>query len=253
MKIVVNPEYAHLGDFISSLPTRPFPRGEVIYHGRNTIEKVTAPDGTVLVIKCYKRPTRVNQLVYSGLRWSKARRSYEYAGRFKRMGIATAEAVAYIEVAVCGVFHTGYFISRHIDLPLLADIDSYTPEQRSAILSDLAAFTAKMHSAGIMHGDYNHGNIFVRHTDLGYSFALIDINRVVFRRMDMRLSAREMRWTLPRMQLVEMAGQYAQIRGFNPDLFCGAVLMHRSLSPRDKLKKMMHAIIDPILGKPGRA
>ena len=74
MKIVINPKYSYLADFINSLPDKnPFPE-EVFQNDRNYVYKITVED-TPLVVKKYKRPTLANCFIYTWFRMGKAERS----------------------------------------------------------------------------------------------------------------------------------------------------------------------------------
>ncbi len=242
VKIIVHPDYAHLEAFVRSIPERTTPSGQMLHCGRNSIEKVTAPDGTTLVVKRYKKPTMVNQLVYSGLRWSKPRRSYEFALRFQEYGIRTADPVACIEVKKHGVFHTGYYISRFISDRLLSQVDACDSIEREAVLRAFARFTVDLHQKKVKHGDYNPNNVLFRYEDGDYRFLLIDINRVQFRTLSKRDCANEFRRLFDRQNLVVIAGQYALLRGWNPDVFCATVLLHRGIDLRGRFKKVLHFI-----------
>lgn len=254
MQIVVNPLYAHLREFISEIPLHRYACDEILYNKRNVVEKVTAPNGMVLVIKKYARPTIANQWVYTFLRWSKPKRSYKFARRFDEYGLQTAERVAYIETSKCGIFHTGYYITRFVDQHTITQIDLCLPEERRGVLNDLASFMVELHSKGITHGDFNSGNIFYQLEGGHYRFTLIDINRMQFRRRVSKSTAvKEFKRLLNRQNMIEVAGQYAALRGWNADLFCGAILMDRGLALTHRLKKILHAIIYPFVKTETRA
>ena len=73
MKVVINPKYNFLTDFIYHLPGCFFKDGETIYQGRNILKKYDI-QGYRLIVKRFKRPNIINQIVYSFFRRSKARR-----------------------------------------------------------------------------------------------------------------------------------------------------------------------------------
>ena len=50
-KIKINPKYEHLRNFIESIPDVFEEKGREIYHLRNVIKVLTAPDGTIINIK----------------------------------------------------------------------------------------------------------------------------------------------------------------------------------------------------------
>ena len=187
MRVVVNPKYAYLTEFIQSIPKQEYECDLVFRDYRNVLQKVTV-DGTAMVIKRYKRPTIANCFIYSYFRTNKAKRSYEYAFRLEEMGFATAEPIAYIEIKKNGFFHTGYFISSFLSHPLLDTINEYDAETKTEIIKDFAAYTADLNEKGIVHYDYNLSNIFFYKEDgkSNYQFALIDINRMRFKHFSKR-------------------------------------------------------------------
>ncbi len=250
MKIRLDPAYAHLETLIRSIPEGGYSCAETFRRERNTVEKIVAEDGTVLVVKRYKRPTRINQVVYSGLRWSKPRRSYKFAGRLREMGVDTADRVAYIEVRKYGFYHTGYYISRFVDDPMLSSIQDWPGAEREKVLAEFARFTVMLHTKGIRHNDYNPGNIFFRREGDAYRFSIIDINRIQFGRLSRKACAKEFRrMGLSSAETAYVAECYANLRGWKADLFCGGVLLGRGLDPHWTIKRILHAIARPFGGK----
>ena len=69
---------------------------EVIYRGRNTLYRLRMGDSAVIV-KEFGRPNAVNAFVYTTLRRSKARRSYENAERMRGLGFESPEPIAWGE------------------------------------------------------------------------------------------------------------------------------------------------------------
>ena len=55
MKVVINPKYNFLTDFIYHLPGCFFKDGETIYQGRNILKKYDI-QGYRLIVKRFKRP-----------------------------------------------------------------------------------------------------------------------------------------------------------------------------------------------------
>ena len=253
LNFIVNHFYSHLREFVNGIPYHRYECDEMLDNSRNTIEKVTAPDGTKLVIKCYKRPTLVNQVVYTFLRWSKPKRSYIFANMLWENDIQTADQVAYIEMFKWGIFHTGYYITRFISDELLENVNALNEEDREFVLHDFAQFTYDLHLKGIKHGDYNAKNVFFRHENGRYIFTLIDINRLQFRRrMTKKSCIKEFQRLLSRKDLIIVAERYAELRGWNVDLFCGAVLMNRGLNITGKFKRVLHAVIRPFVSNENR-
>ncbi len=239
MKLVVNPKYERFTDFLRRIPDGTIETEEVYKRNRNLVTRITH-EGVDLVVKQFKVPNGLNKFVYSWLRQSKARRSFEYAQRLLDMGIDTAEPVAYIEIRKSGLFHTGYFISKFVEDNLLHTIEKCDRETQEAIIRDFARFTVEMNDNGLFHKDYNSGNIFYRKDGDRFRFALIDINRLRFRRPNKNEVINSLdRLTLSRLLTVQISAEYANLRGWNPDTLSGAVLMQKGMNMRKRVKNLL--------------
>lgn len=236
MKIVVNPEYAYLSDFINKVSTEEFIYESLIRNDRNTITKATV-NGCTMVIKQYKRPTLFNCFVYSFLRKSKARRSYEYAFRLKELGVGTADPIAYIEKKKNGFFHTGFFISLYLPYPQVDMLDRYDKDIADKVLDDFIEFTVRTHEKGVMHRDYNLSNILF-HKEEGedsYRFDLIDINRMKFNRFSEKHCLRVLKVMGLELPVFTAFGErYATLRGWNTEIFCGKLMLARGYNNRQR-------------------
>ena len=188
--ITINPKYEHLRTFIEQIPAVFDCQGEEIYHMRNIIKVMQAPDGTAVNVKRYHVPRGFNSVVYSlGLRKPKGRRAYEYPERLLQNGIDTPEPIAYIEERRYGLLGYTYFVSVQCDyghtLYEVGDTPEGTYEELAA---QLAAFAATMHEKNIMHKDFTPGNILFYCDDDGhYHFSLVDTNRMHFGPVDIRM------------------------------------------------------------------
>ena len=71
MKVIINPKYNALENFIKNLPTRfeKLTEYELLRNGRNRIVRCRV-DGYGLVIKSYGNPSFINSIVYGTLRQS---------------------------------------------------------------------------------------------------------------------------------------------------------------------------------------
>ena len=228
MKIVVHPRYRHLSGLAENIAKGRISAIHTFCNQRNVVQKIIE-NGETLVVKRYKRPTLFNMLAYTLFRKSKARRAYEFALKLQAMGIETPDPVAYIEIKKNGWFHTGYFISKYIDYLPLSIIDTYPEEKRREILEAFARFTVSLHMLGVMHGDYSTSNIlFVKRTD-GYHFALIDINRMRFKRMTRRNCIHNFRRLgLNLNSQLDAICQYARLRHWSETWTFAAVLIYRN-------------------------
>ena len=243
-KIVLDPAYSHLAKQIRKIPSGDFRILHTYCDQRNTVCKIEL-DGEVFALKQYKRPTRFNQFAYTFFRKSKARRAYEYALRMQKLGFETAAPVAYLEISSRGLFHTGYFLSEFIPYPLLSSLREEDEEYKK-ILRDFAAFGVEMHEKGVFNLDMNPGNVFYYKSGENYRFALIDINRIRFRRHLTRNDCVEVFKhldNLPPPALSIVLAHYAHLRRWNPQLLCGAVMLRQGVNLPRRIKMRFRSIL----------
>jgi len=250
MKISIAPRYARYEDFVRSIPDRFDREGVCLHRGRNTI-KAFVCDGTRLVVKKYKTPNPFNRFAYTFFRKDKARRAYEHAQELTRRGFETPEAVAWIRIARGGLFADGYFVSLYCDYASLYPILNPTDPKRmfpeyTPLYDALARFIVSLHEAGILHKDLNQTNILYTSTADGFRFALIDINRMTFRR---KLSRRRSLLNLDRLgcdldTFYYISRRYALLRGWDQTRGLLASMLGRGLfekrqQDKDRLKRRL--------------
>lgn len=221
IRIVIDPKWEYLNDFIHSIPITFDASGVVIYDERNKIRLFDTPAGSV-VVKSYAVPHLVNRIVYGNFRKSKARRAYEYGKEIIACGFDTPEPVAYIETVHGALFGRSYFVS----LPSrysrdFREISDFPPTpQTERILVDFARFTARLHDNRILHEDYTPGNIRfgAGEGNPGFGFELIDTNRMKFCDVSMETACRNMAdLYIIDEQYRLLARSYAEARGFDAD------------------------------------
>ena len=226
--IDIHPRYEHLRAFIGQIPATMESKGTYIYGGRrNLICSMTAPDGTLLNVKRFCQPKALNRLVYStGIRQPKGRRAYTYPQRLLDKGIATPDAVAYIEERnALQLIGQSYFIS--IQCPykhLLYEMGDAIPELYEPMAIALAAFAAHMHQQEVLHLDFSPGNILWdyksgQHTqpsESSFDFSVVDINRMHFGPVSMQKGCRSFaRLWGPKRFVQLLVEEYARRRGFD--------------------------------------
>ena len=149
-----------------------------IHKARNEL-KIIENSNIETIVKSFKVPNILNQIVYSFFRDSKAKKSYEYS---LKIGKFTPKPIGYIEYYHSYLLKNSYFISEKFDYdftirePLL---DKNFPE-RENIFKVFARFTLEIHNANIFHNDYSPGNILIKKDKDTYIFKIVDINRMGF-------------------------------------------------------------------------
>jgi len=219
--IDIAPAYESLRQWIETLPARFEREGETIYHSRNHIKVMSAPDGTRLNVKQYHRPGGLNLLIYSwGLRRPKGRRAFTYPALLLERGIETPQPVAYIEERNGTLLGKSYFVSQQCPYRhTLYELPNLDKTASAALATAIARHTATMHERGILHRDYSPGNILWDIDEDGnYRFSLVDINRMRFGDIPPAEGLRNLsRLWSSKSDFCLMARTYAACRNFDPE------------------------------------
>jgi len=184
MKLVVHPAYNHWSDWIKEIPSFFSTQGKTIYKGRNEL-KVFDTDFGKIVVKSFRIPHIINRFAYSFLRLSKAERSYNYSLEILKRGFQTPQPIAYLELFKAGLISESYYVSGYTDYLLMRNF-TFTKKLTKEdvdILKAFAHFTAQLHENEIYHADYSPGNILYKKEGENYSFHLIDVNRMEFKKV----------------------------------------------------------------------
>ena len=182
MKIIINPEYEYLRDWIEKLPSSFESNGEILYKGRNILKVFSLDNGMDINVKRYRKPHFFNRIVYSFFRKSKAARAYYYTLKIAEKGFDTAEAVAYIEIKQNSLLLDSFFISRQChNVKEIRECHSGPLSGNEDLIEAFTRYSASLHDAGIYHLDFSPGNILYRNNNGKYSFILIDVNRMKFK------------------------------------------------------------------------
>ena len=248
-RIHLREPYRGFRDQIAELPRTMGDRGVVLHSGRNLIKRLSIPssDGSAIevVVKSFAVPTRLHGFVYAHLRRSKTLRCMSNAMRLLEIGVGTPDPVACIEFREFGCLRRSHYVSRywHHDHDLTALLYrgvSHGPDTQ-ALLEQLAGFTAMQHDQGVMHQDYNPGNILVRARGGSFEFSLVDLNRLRFQRVGIndRISGL-IRLTTIADYLRIIGRRYAVLYGVEPDEFCRRLeaAQHRFVTRRRRMKRM---------------
>ena len=234
---------------IRELPGRIDDDGVTLHSGRNLIKTLTLSspdcDSIEVVVKAFAVPARLRGFVYTNLRRSKALRSMVNAQKLLEKGISTPDPVACIEYRHAGCLRRSYYVCRYwrhdYDLTALLYRGVSCGSNTKALLEQLARFTAAQHDHGVLHCDYNPGNILVRSKDGGFDFSVIDLNRLRFKPLDMndRISGLVRLTTVPEYSRV-IGRQYARVCGIDPGEFCRVLeeKQHRFVVGRRRMKRM---------------
>ena len=228
-RICIAEPYRECRARIEEFPQRLDREGVTLHSGRNLIKRLglAGPGGEPIevAVKAFAVPAPVRGFVYANLRRSKARRCMANARKLAQLGVGTPDPVASIEYEDYRCLRRSYYVCRYWphdhDLTALLYRGVPSGSDAQALLEALAEFTVAQHDRGVLHLDYNPGNILVRSEGDAFEFALVDLNRLRFRHLDVgdRLSGLARLTT--RDDCLRIIGRrYARLYGVDPDDFC---------------------------------
>ena len=194
--------------------------GKLIKDSRNTV-KVFRIDDLYINIKKFKRPSFINRLVYSFFRSTKACRSFLYANKLLHYNILTPDPIAYIENSKYYLLDDSFYVCKNIDydFDMKHVFENKELEQRDKLIKKFVLFTHKLHENGIMFLDHSTSNTIIKKVESDYSFFLIDLNRMNFKKMnfeDRLINFR--RLNLSDDSIKKVSHFYSEIVNVNKDL-----------------------------------
>jgi len=183
-----------------------------IHKARNEL-RVAPINGLDVVIKAFKIPHFINRVVYAYFRDSKAKKSYDNS--VKIIGFVPIP-IGYIEFHKFGLIADSYFVSENFkyDFTIREPLTNDSFEDKETIYKEFAKFTYLLHQHNILHLDYSPGNILIKRDVDGYTFKIVDINRMKFKKLsqDERLKAFDMLWAKDDDMKI-IAKEYAKLTG----------------------------------------
>ena len=246
MKIVVNPKYGHLEGFLVEALSHSYNADNVYRNFRNIVEDVTV-DGLRVVVKIFKKPTEFNRVVYSFLRPTKAKRSFDYSLKLLSFGVDVPEPIGYVEKKKGLFFHTGCYVCIYTDFQPITDFrhKDINEPKTAAFIDAFADYAASFHSQGLVHNDFNIDNILYKIIDGKFRFQLIDLNRVQFHNRSLLRSAKDMsniHFDQPMMKAI--LERYCKARGLDLDSFTKKVALNTNRSKG--ISKIKDIVLTPL-------
>lgn len=190
--------------------------GELLVKGRRNTIKIFRTAGMAVNIKSFREPNLLNKIIYRYFRKSKARRSFEFAGRLLQCGIGTPQPLAFFENYDAIGLRDSYYACEHLEPDLtyreLVSFPDYPDHE--IILRQFTRFSFALHEQGIEFKDHSPGNTLIKKTGEGtYSFYLVDLNRMEFHNsmsFDQRME--NLKRLTPKQEMVAvMANEYARL------------------------------------------
>ncbi len=228
-EIVINKKYKDNKDLrtlISRLPSAfANGEGELLYDKRNKLRRFTLADGSVIIVKKYKRPNIFQKICYSTLWKNKAKKSFLFADFLIKLGVDTPEAIAYVTYKKFGFVSEYYLATTEIlgvesQIPMREMNANGDLEGMQELATPITILLIKLHENGFLHGDSNLSNFICRKKDGGYDLSVIDINRsrILNRPATYKECIRNLRRTSHIHSILNMlARTYARHKGWDED------------------------------------
>ncbi len=219
-KYILHERYKHLEPFLLRIKEHFSKPSELIHDARNQL-KVIHVDELEIVVKSFRIPNPLNQVVYAYLRDSKAKKSYDHALKLQGLGITTPEPIGYIEFHENGLLKESFFLAlrTHYDFTIREPLLDPAWPDHDQIFQQFGEFTQEVHQKGILHRDYSPGNILITKLSNGrYRFDLVDINRMRFGALSDEEKMRNLSklWA-DEKDLTLIANAYADKAGLDPE------------------------------------
>lgn len=236
-RIIINPAYKSLEQFISTIPSVFDTQGTLIYDERNQV-RIFMVGEMKLVVKRFRRPLLHQRIDYTLFRPSKAKRAYLYGMKLVELGISTPTPIAYIETYHLSLFTQGYLVTEFCGDPD-ARIVREEPEKHDDLIDSVVRFIVRCHEKGFIHGDTNLSNFLYRKDASGYHVTTIDINRSHFFSNPSKEKCLEslFRLTHVRPVLTKIVRRYAELRGWDTTSSVQFVL--EKLNKFERRKKLL--------------
>ena len=178
MKIIVNPKYAGIRDYLEHIDEHFEREGREIFRDRNVVNTLKVGPLT-LCVKKYATPSLRRRVETSLYKTPKGKLAYLSPLLLRERGFESPEPVAYVKYDI-GLFRSeSYFVCLHSDYRYSMDmLDQLPGEQRREVVESFARYAARLHEDGFLHRDFSSGNILFDRVKGRYRFSLIDTNSI---------------------------------------------------------------------------
>lgn len=216
MQIEIHPDFKNIKSQILDCIDGFENKGNLIYGGSRNSIKTFDVHGKTINIKAFKKPSLIKKFIYTYLRPSKAKRSFQYAQKLKSLSIGTPQPIAYIENKDAVGLTDSYYVCEHLEYDFLFRHLVTEPEwpEHELILRKFTQLCYKMHEHGIEFKDHSPGNTLIKKTgEQEYAFYLVDLNRMNFHKtMNLSLRMANLRRLTPKLDMVSViADEYAKL------------------------------------------
>lgn len=236
----------HLKDFVKDIKTYFNQKDNVVIYDKRNIIKIIKYNNQKYVVKSFKIPHLLNQIVYRFFRKSKAKRSFDNSLHLKQIGVHTPIPIGYIEFSTLCRFKESFYISKFFDFDfeIRAVLKDKKFEDRENILKKFIEFSYQLHQKGVYHIDYSPGNILIKKDGDNYVFSIIDVNRMEFLKFDFELRMKNLaKLTNNQKDNLFLAEYYAKVSNLDKNMLFERLQFYLDkqqnyLETKKKLKKL---------------
>ena len=176
MKIILNPKYEHLRDYLTRLEEHFDHEGKEIFRDRNVIRTLQT-NGLTLCVKRYAPPSLRGRLAVKLYKTPKGKKAYFRPLQLRERGYESPEPVAFVKYNKGLVTSVTYFVSLLSKYRYsLASITDLSDDERHEVTDSFARFAARLHEDGFLHRDFSSSNILFDKVGDRYRFDLVDTN-----------------------------------------------------------------------------
>lgn len=176
MRILLNPKYERLRNYLTHIDEHFERDGHEIHNGRNVVRTLRVDDLT-LCVKHYGLPSLRGRIANKLYKPSKAEQAYVKPLLLRERGFESPEPVAYVKYRRGWLTTSTYFVCLHSDYRhSMSDVCGLSAAEREEVVRCFARFAARLHEDGFLHRDFSSGNILYDRREGRLHFALIDTN-----------------------------------------------------------------------------
>ena len=176
MKIILNPKYESLREYLTNLEEHFDKEGKEIFRDRNVIRTLKV-NGLTLCVKKYAQPSLRGRLAQRIYKSTKGKMAYFKPLSLRERGFESPEPIAYVKYNKGLTQTTTYFVCLHSSYRYsMKDATKMNSEERAELITAFAHFVARLHRSGFMHRDFSSDNILFDKIAGRDHFELIDTN-----------------------------------------------------------------------------
>ena len=178
MKIILNPKYEALREYLTHLDEHFEKEGKEIFRDRNVLRTLEV-DGLTLCVKQYAPLTLKGRLAQRIYKSAKGKKAYFKPLALRERGFESPEPIAYVQFDKGLMQSNTYFVCLLSNYKYsMTDVMNMDEEERQELIKSFAHFAARLHTGGFLHRDFSPSNILFDKPDARYHFALIDTNSI---------------------------------------------------------------------------